>query len=390
MDKIISQRFLLKFNYDVIFTKDVFNTENYSLINLIKNKNIENKFIIFIDKNVYKLHINLVNNIKNYFFKHNKIIKLQSDPFIIYGGEVIKNHYILVKYIYKLIDAYKICRQSYIISIGGGALQDLVGFAASTAHRGVRLIRIPTTTLSQDDSGVGVKNGINFINKKNFIGCFSIPFAVINDYKFISTLSDSRFIEGLSEAIKVSLIKNINLFNKIEKNFKNIIKRKDTVIKYIIYKSAYIHAKHISSGGDPFEITSSRPLDFGHWAAHKLENLSKYKISHGNAVAIGIALDSTYSFLIGILSKYEWKRVIKLLININLPIYSKELNYKKNKHYLLFDGLNEFREHLGGQLTITLLKKIGEKIDVHEINKDIYIKSIKILKLTNFLKNVNK
>ena len=117
-------------------------------------------------------------------------------------------------------------------------------------------------------------------------------------------------------------------------------------------------------GGDPFETGSSRPLDFGHWAAHKLEQLTNYNLRHGEAVAIGIALDVTYSYLTGMLSEESWDRIIRVLLDLGLPVYAPELETRD-----LFAGLSEFREHLGGQLTILLLREIGEPVEVHEIER---------------------
>lgn len=377
MYKIIKQTFDIKYNYNIFFTKNIFDLNNKILINELNKDNLsEKKILILIDKNIIKLNKNLIKNIINYFNLHTSLIKLVCKPITLTGGERIKNHYVLVQYFYKLIEKHKICRQSYLIAIGGGTIQDLAGYIASTAHRGVRLIRIPTTVLSQDDSGVGVKNGINFINKKNFIGCFSTPYSVINDYSFLSSLNFKQIMEGVSEAVKVALIKDKDFFKYIEDNSKNIIR--PNILETLIYKCAKLHAEHISKYGDPFEKTSSRPLDFGHWIAHKLEAISKYKISHGESVGIGIILDATYSYLIKLLKKNTWKRIIICMINLRIKFFSN-LILKKEKTYAIFDGLEEFREHLGGKLTITLLKDIGTKIDVHHINKKIYTRAIKII-----------
>ncbi|HIH2762753.1 MAG TPA: 3-dehydroquinate synthase [Candidatus Azoamicus sp.] len=382
--KTIKQSFQVKFNYKIIFTHDIFNVKNTNLIKIlnITNKN-KKKIIIFIDKNIHKINKDINEKIQEFFKLNEKYLNLVCKPILITGGEKIKNHYTLVKYAYNLIDKYKICRQSYILAIGGGTLLDLIGFVASTAHRGIRLIRIPTTTLSQDDSGVGVKNGINFNNKKNFIGCFNTPYAVINDFSLLNSLKDENFLEGFSEAIKVSLIKNKKLFFTIKDNTNKILNRDKKITEKIIYECAKMHADHISKKGDPFELTSSRPLDFGHWSAHKIESLSKYKISHGKSVSIGIALDCTYSYLLKILKKNEWKNIITTLTKLKLPIYSEELSNTANAKHSIFNGLEEFREHLGGKLTITLIKNIGKKIETHHINKNVYTKSIKLLKKLN-------
>lgn len=391
MYKIIKQTFNVKYDYNIFFTKDIFSPNNNILIDEIKKYNSsENKILLLIDKNIIKFHKNLLTNIDNYFYINKNFAKLVCDPILITGGEKTKNHYALVKCFYKLIELHKICRQSYLIAIGGGTIQDLAGYIASTAHRGVRLIRIPTTVLSQDDSGVGVKNGINFMKKKNFIGCFSTPYSVINDYLFLTSLNSKQIMEGLSEALKVALIKDEKFFFYIDDNAKNILDL--NILENIIYKCAELHAKHISQYGDPFEKTSSRPLDFGHWIAHKLEAISKYKIPHGESVGIGIAIDATYSYMIKLLKKNKWKKIIRCMINLNLTLYNDTLLLKKNNTYLIFAGLEEFREHLGGKLTVTLLKDIGKKIDLHHVNKNTYLKAINLIKKISykFIKNEKK
>ncbi len=382
MKKLIKQSFKVKFNYNIYFTKKIFDKKNKILVNSINtNNNIIKNTIIFIDKNVHKKHKKLTKEINNYFDFHNNKIKLKCNPILISGGEKSKNHNILLKIIYKLLNKYKICRHSYIIAIGGGAILDLIGYVASTAHRGINLIRIPTTVLSQNDSGIGVKNGINLLNKKNFIGNFAIPTVVINDNIFLKTLDDRSWRSGIAEALKVALIKDYDFFKFIKENTDKLNSRNMKVMDKLIYKCAYIHAKHISKNGDPFERQSSRPLDFGHWAAHKLESLTKYKILHGEAVAIGIALDSTYSYIIKYLSKNEWKEIINTIINLGFKIYIKEMEMiSNNNEKTIFEGLNEFQEHLGGTLTITILKKIGLGININNIDRKVFEKSIKIIK----------
>ena len=135
---------------------------------------------------------------------------------------------------------------------------------------------------------------------------------------------------------------------------------------------------HIA-GGDPFEMGSSRPLDFGHWAAHKLEQLTDYELRHGDAVAIGICLDVTYSFFKEIITKQEHERVIKLFKDLGFPVYIPELSGEN-----VLKGLEEFREHLGGELTIMLLEEIGKGVEVHQLDADL------ILKATDTLKELEK
>jgi len=220
---------------------------------------------------------------------------------------------------------------------------------------------LPSTVLAQNDSGLGVKTSVNRFNKKNFLGTFTPPFAVINDLELLESLSDRDWRSGTAEAVKVALIKDRIFFASIEESAAALNRREAEAMEHLIYRCAQLHLAHIS-GGDPFETGSSRPLDFGHWAAHKLEQLTNYSLRHGEAVAIGIALDVTYSYLTGLLSERPWMRIIRVLLNLGLPVYAPELESPD-----LLAGLTEFREHLGGQLTILLLREIGDPIEVHEI-----------------------
>jgi len=252
-----------------------------------------------------------------------------------------------------------------VLAIGGGAVLDVVGFAAATAHRGVRLVRMPTTTLAQADAGIGVKNGVNAFGTKNFLGSFAVPLAVINDEAFLSTLSDRDWRCGLSEAVKVALIKDQRFFELIEASVPRLARREDAAMRPIVRRSAALHLQHIVTGGDPFELQGARPLDFGHWSAHKLEQMTDFRLRHGEAVAIGVALDVVYSAMTGRLAETEAQRVIEVLERLGFVLYDAAM-----EDPALLDGLEEFREHLGGRLTITLLEGIGRPVDVHEIDRD--------------------
>jgi 3-dehydroquinate synthase len=234
------------------------------------------------------------------------------------------------------------------------------------SHRGIRHIRIPTTVLSQNDSGVGVKNGINFFTKKNFLGTFAPPVAVFNDYHFLTTLSEVDWRSGISEAIKVALIKDAPFFQWLADHAAALAKRDMPAMQYLVKHCADLHMQHIRSG-DPFEMGSSRPLDFGHWSAHKLEQLAKFNIRHGEAVAIGIALDTVYSHLTGRLSQEAMEQILTVIETLGLPITHPLLEVSGSDSPLL-KGLEEFREHLGGKLTITLLQDIGKGEEVHEMD----------------------
>ncbi len=246
---------------------------------------------------------------------------------------------------------------------------------AATAHRGIRLLRIPTTTLSQNDSGVGVKNGINAFGKKNFTGTFAPAWAVINDLRFLETLPDREWRAGIAEAVKVALIKDAAFFEQIEDSVPALAARDLEAMGRMNHRCAELHVQHICQGGDPFEMGSSRPLDFGHWSAHKLEQLTNYRLRHGEAVAIGLALDVTYSHLQGWLGADDVRRVCDVLAGVGFSLYDPGLESPE-----IFQGLREFREHLGGELTIQMLRRIGEGFNVHEIDEDLMRRGIAQLK----------
>jgi 3-dehydroquinate synthase len=371
--KPLQQSFSVPFHYQVLFTENLFDSGNTLLVELLKGDRPPKVFFV-LDAGVAEAHPQLAGQIEDYAEQHKEVFTLCNEPLLVPGGEQAKNE---TEHLQKIVEAthrYGIDRHSYIIAIGGGAVLDMAGFAAAVSHRGIRHIRIPTTVLSQNDSGVGVKNGINYFGKKNYLGTFAPPFAVINDFTFLPTLDDRDWRSGISEAIKVALIKDAVFFEQLEKDAEAMARREMPPMQQQIYRCAEMHMEHIS-GGDPFEMGSSRPLDFGHWAAHKLEQLTNYELRHGEAVAIGIALDTAYSQQKGMLSKAEAQRVMKLFKTLGFNLYVPALENEE-----VLKGLQEFREHLGGQLTIMLLEKIGKGVEVHEMDEDLIRKAVGQLK----------
>lgn len=363
MDSRLDLSFVVSYRHQIFFTENVFNFENNTLKDLVGGA----KVLPIIDAGLMATSPIVAKNLIEYA-KVNQI-KLTRSPMILTGGEECKKDHAIVNTVLSAIEEDAICRHSYVVVIGGGALLDAVGFASSIAHRGVRLIRMPSTTLSQADAGVGVKNGINAFQKKNFIGTFTPPYAVINDFTFLKSLSPKNLRDGLVEAVKVALLKDPEFFKSLEANAKDLVSGNFTLISQCIRRSAELHALHITQGGDPFELGSARPLDLGHWVAHKCETLSYYRLTHGEAVAIGLAVDVLCARDLGLFSHAEAERVLDLLTRLGFQLYTPELEIKNGE--LLIEGLEEFREHLGGQLTLILPTAIGQSTVVHELSKEI-------------------
>jgi 3-dehydroquinate synthase len=375
----LEQSFSVRFEYKIFFTSSLFDTYNNTLADFFKEKPSESlrKIFFVIDQGVADSHPTLLNDIIQYFNAHPDV-QLIKDIMIIPGGETAKNDTSLFDQIVEAVNEFGIDRHSYVAAIGGGAILDLVGYAAAVSHRGIKHIRIPTTVLSQNDSGIGVKNGINYNGKKNFLGTFAPPAVVFNDDEFLETLIDRDYRSGISEAIKVSLIKDPEFFNWITEHANELVARNKVSMNYLIKLCAQLHLNHIA-GDDPFETGSARPLDFGHWAAHKLEQLSNFTVLHGEAVAMGIALDSTYSFLKGMLTEAKLHRILSVLVELGFDISSPYIQINDLESPIL-KGLAEFQEHLGGRLTITLLTDLGTGKEVNEMDHDLLIQASNYVK----------
>lgn len=373
------QRFSVPYEYPVAFTHGLFRPENPLLVEMLSlhQEEKQHRCLIYLDEGVATAQPDLVERIQRYFAAHASRMTLVEAPQVVPGGEQIKicpSHVIAAQ---KAIHRLGVDRHSYVIAIGGGAVLDAIGFAAATAHRGVRHIRVPSTVLSQNDSGVGVKNGINFNGVKNFMGSFAPPWAVLNDLALLTSLARRERIAGIAEAIKVALIRDEEFFNWMETNVEKLRDFDPEAEEIMIRQGAALHMRQIAHGGDPFERGSGRPLDFGHWSAHKLEALTRHEVHHGEAVAIGIALDARYSVLAGLLPEGEELRIVEMLEGLGLRIFHPQLiEPTASGEPAILTGLREFQEHLGGELTVTLLAAIGQGIEVNAIDNELIMQSI--------------
>ncbi len=377
------QQFSVPYEFPVYFTEGLFHTDNSALVDALCRLETDkrHKVVIFLDDGLSAANPDLLARIDAYVDHHAAYIEMVAPPVLVPGGEKIKSDIHFVEQMQQTLYDYRIDRHSYAIAIGGGAVLDAVGLVAATTHRGVRHIRVPSTVLSQNDSGVGVKNGVNLYGAKNYIGTFSPPFAVLNDIDFVMGLGTRDKIAGMAEAVKVALIRDAGFFDWLEQNADPLATFEKQAMAHLIRRCAELHMHQIGHGGDPFEMGSARPLDYGHWSAHKLEGLTRYHVRHGEAVAIGIALDARYSVLSGLLGAGAETRICFLLEHLGFKLWHPALEKRTAEGTLeLMIGLQEFREHLGGELTITLLSDIGIGIEVHQMDTDLVLQSIAWLK----------
>ena len=373
--------FSVPFEFPLHFTRGVFDRSNSLLAGTISRLEParRHRVLVVIDERVAETTPDLFDAILGYADAYSDRIDLTCPPVIVPGGERVKNDIAHPLSLLRVINDVGLDRQSYVAVIGGGAVLDMASFAAAIAHRGIRVLRLPTTVLAQADSGVGVKNSINLFGKKNFIGTFVPPFAVINDFAFLATLDHRDRVAGIIEAVKVALLKDVAFFEDLAANAARIA-TDDAILQRAITRAAELHLQHICGNGDPFELGSARPLDFGHWAAHKLESMTNHRLRHGEAVAIGIALDLAYSVGKGFLDRAAADRIIGVLETIGFQVWDAALDEReRDGSHTLIAGLREFREHLGGELHVTLLAGIGRSFEVTEIDEAAMLDSIEQL-----------
>ncbi|MBB6093476.1 3-dehydroquinate synthase [Povalibacter uvarum] len=372
----IDQRFDVRYEYPVCFTRGAFDPDNLLLRDLITNRNARSaRVLMVVDEGVTRGNPQLVRSMESYASTHADAIQLVRSPWIVRGGEVIKNDPLEVNALYEYSRTLGLCRHSYVVALGGGAMLDAVGYAAATAHRGIRLIRMPSTVLGQNDAGVGVKNAINWQGRKNFLGTFVPPYAVVNDFALLASVPVADRRAGIAEAVKVALIRDRGFFEYMQTHHRELARLDAAALEEVIVRCASLHLAHIRDGGDPFERGSQRPLDFGHWSAHRLEEISQGRLRHGEAVAIGVALDALYSFRSGMLSQSEWHAVYAILTDIGFT-----LNDAGFARLDVAKALNDFREHLGGELCITLLRGIGRGVEVDTIDVPLMSRCIEELR----------
>jgi 3-dehydroquinate synthase len=367
------------FRYPIVFTRDVVSEGNSALEEILPDDADQRGALLFVDQGLSDAQpgwAEAAGRRLSQAMSHTVV------PILVPGGEASKNDWNVVNLVLDRLEQARLCRHGVVVAAGGGAVLDAVGFAAALFHRGVRLIRMPSTTLSQGDSGVGVKNGINRGDQKNLIGAFAPPWAVLCDLELLKTLDHSLVLDGIAECLKVAVIKDAAFFESLEKDADAIAQGEWEPVNRAVIQSARIHAEHIAGSGDPFEVGSSRPLDFGHWAAHRLESLSGYVIRHGEAVAIGIALDTIYAELVGMLSEADSQRIVGLTVRLfgqdrlTPPLLSSR---NAEGRLNILEGLSQFREHLGGTLAITLPTGVGQAVEVDSIDESLVERAVEIL-----------
>ena len=371
---LLREDFTLRYSYPVHFTRRAWHPDNPTLadcVAAIRAVSLPVPCLVFLDAGLVEANPDLPKRFEVYFSRHAASCRLLGRPLPIDGGEAGKDGLDRTLEVVREGVAAGLCRRSAIVAVGGGAFLDAVGLGAALLHRGIPLIRMPTTVLSQNDSGIGVKNGVNLFGSKNLVGTFAPPHAVINDSTFLTTLDDRQWISGIAEAFKVAAIRDTDFLDWLRRHARDLRRRDMGAMEFLVRRCAELHYEHISCGGDPFERGSARPLDFGHWAAHKIEAMTAFSLPHGEAVSLGLTIDLLYATRMGYIGIAEARSVIGAMQQCGLPVRHPVLARRRGDRPVILDGLEEFRQHLGGILHVTYPSPLGKRLEVTHVDETI-------------------
>lgn len=330
---------------------------NASFHSILERHKIKKCFIIT-DENVYNLYKDFLDPIKE------NILGIK----IIKPGEDSKNLDVICSIYAELINK-EVNKKTTILAFGGGVVGDIAGFVASTYMRGINLAHIPTTLLAQCDSSIGGKTGFNFRNIKNIVGTFYQPSFVFIDVNFVKTLNEKEYKNGLSEIIKYGLICNDGLFNYIEENKRGIEEREVDKLLHIVWESARIKGDIVEK--DELDSDVRHVLNFGHTIGHAIESITGFKVSHGEAVSMGMNLESYISVKQGLLEEKSYDKLLKILKYFGLPLIPEGIDSDK-----LMDLMKKDKKNVTNNIKFVLPNKIGHHIIVTEFKQGFISQTI--------------
>ncbi len=338
-NKKLNTSILIKKNYISTFVKNIAQ-KNEKVFCVIDSK-IKNKFNFIKEKNIKIITIECGEKIKTINGYKNLTEKL------------IKNN---------------VNRKSVLVAIGGGTLGDLAGFVSSTVLRGLDFFLIPTTLLSQVDSSIGGKNGINTTYGKNMLGTFYQPKEVLIDISVLNTLPNKEIKSGYAEIIKHALINDYNFFCWLEKNIDKLLNLNKSILEKAIYKSIMIKLFYVRKDEKESLVNnqSRAMLNFGHTIGHAIENHYNYKkFNHGEAISIGMITEAKISNYLGLLSSNELYRILIHFKKCKLKIFDKFIKEKK-----IINIIDKDKKNFNDSINFSLINKIGSSIFYKKLDKD--------------------
>ena len=357
------------FSYPIFVGSNLLTKSN----NLLKNY-IKNKKVILIHDSFFLSKIS-INELFKEFIGLIKEITLSVNLIPVSGGDQTKNMLQLTKIVEQAL-SYEIDRDCVIIAFGGGVIGDISGFAASILLRGIKFINVPTTLLSQVDSSVGGKTGVNSKLGKNLVGSFHQPIAVIADINILKSLPDREFRAGFAEVIKYGLIKDKSFFKWLELEYENIFNYDNLQLQKVISKCCQIKAEIIQN--DEKEIGNRALLNLGHTFGHAIESFGNYdgKIIHGEAIAIGICMAFKFSSKFNFCSMSDTERVVNIFKKSKLPTSLRDIPDLSITPLTMVEKFKYDKKTLNNKLTFILNHKIGDSFIKQDVNVNDLIEFI--------------
>lgn len=280
------------------------------------------------------------------------------------------------KTLYTVRDLYEhLIREGYdrgdlLVALGGGVVGDLTGFAAATYLRGIDFIQIPTTLLSQVDSSIGGKTGVDFDAYKNMVGAFHMPKLVYMNLATLSTLPGRQFTSGMAEIIKHGLIQDREYDRWLSSNCSSVMEGEYEALLHMIYESCRIKGRVVEA--DPTEQGIRAWLNFGHTVGHAVEKLMNFSLHHGECVAVGCAAASWLSYQRGWITEEDHRHVETLLQEYGLPVRAEGLNPEA-----VLKATKSDKKMDGGQIRFVLLRQIGEAAVVKDVSDQELLQAIR-------------
>ena len=333
-------------NYSIIIGRDLISKIN----KILKANSLRfDKCLIVADKNI-------PNNFKKLLYKklrRNKLFKIEMT-----ASEKNKNYRTIEK-IHTILFENRFNREDCVISFGGGIIGDIVGFASSTFKRGIKFVNIPSTLLSQVDSSIGGKTGVNNKFGKNLIGSFYQPNLVVSDMNILASLPEREIICGYAEILKSSIINNLNDFLYLDKNLKKILKLKSPFIERSIIKSCNLKKNVVEK--DERERNYRKVLNLGHTFAHSYESTLGFskKLNHGEAVILGIKNAVEFSFKKKFLSKQKLNTILKHIDRIGMKPSINNL-FKKKHVAKIMNYMKSDKKNNSNNINLILIKDFGK------------------------------
>ena len=355
-------------SYPIIIGSNIFS----DFFQILKKNNLSfSRYLFVVDKNVPKKMIKIIYKSLNkkrkkfYFFKANEKNKNQQS----------------VNAIIEVLLKENFTRKDCVVAIGGGITGDVTAFAASTFKRGINFINIPTTFLSQVDSSIGGKTGINTKNGKNLIGTFYQPKLVLSDTDFLKTLKKREIVCGYAEVLKHSIIASKKFYLYLNKNVKKIFKLESPFIEKTVFESCRIKKQIVEK--DEKENGLRKTLNFGHTFAHAYEATLKYskKLNHGEAVILGMKTALNFSHNKNLIKKSNYNKLINHIQNSNLPNnLQKFFSFRDIKKIISF--MSNDKKNKSNKINLILLKNIGKPVINQHFSQTYLYKFLK-KELTN-------